>query len=48
MELIEQEGRWFWINHDKLTVSPSYPTRELAEEWYNLHDSWLERPAIIR
>ena len=39
---------WFWINHKEVTVSPRYPTKERAEEWYNLHDNWLERPAIIQ
>jgi hypothetical protein len=39
---------WFWINNKEVTVSPRYPTKELAEEWYSLHDNWLESPAIIR
>ena len=38
---------WFWINHKEVTVSPRFATKARAEEWYNLHDNWLERPAII-
>ena len=38
---------WFWINRKEVTVSPRFATKARAEEWYNLHDNWLERPAII-
>ena len=47
MELIEKDGQWYWINDNGNTVSPSYPTKELAQEWYGLHEIWLERPAIL-
>ena len=39
---------WFWINHKEVTVSPRFDSKARAEEWYNLHDNWLERPAIIQ
>lgn len=48
MQLIEQEGQWWWINHEGAVLSPKFGSKALADEWYNLHDSWLERPAIIR
>ncbi len=38
---------WFWINHSQKTVSPQFDTKARAEEWYSLHDNWLERPAIL-
>ena len=48
MKLIEQEGQWWWINHKGTVLSPKFGTKARAEEWYDLHDNWLERPAIIR
>jgi len=42
------QEQWFWINHNEVTVSPRFDTKARAEEWYNLHDNWLERPAIIQ
>ena len=47
MQLLEQEGQWYWINHENKVVSPRFNTKELAEEWYGLHEGWLERPAIL-
>ncbi len=40
--------KWYWENHEGKVVSPQFATKERAEEWYGLHDTWLERPAIIR
>ena len=52
MQLIEEiEGgfsTWFWKNQRGEIVSPRYPSKEAAEKWYNLHNNWLESPAIIR
>lgn len=52
MELIETVGngftKWHWENHEGKMVSPYFATKARAEEWYKLHDNWLERPAIIR
>ena len=48
MKLLEQEGQWYWINHKGSVVSPKFGTKERADEWYNLHNNWLESPAIIR
>lgn len=48
MKLIEQEGQWWWINHKGTVLSPKFGSKALAEEWYDLHDNWLERPAIIQ
>ena len=42
------QEEWFWINREEVTVSPRYTSKEAAEQWYNLHNSWLESPAIIR
>ena len=42
------QEEWFWINREEVTVSPRYPSKEAAEQWYNLHNNWLESPAIIR
>lgn len=47
MKLLEQEGQWYWINHKGDVVSPKFGTKGLADEWYGLHDCWLERPAIL-
>ena len=38
---------WFWINDKEVTLSPQFDTKARAEEWYGLHDCWLERPAIL-
>jgi hypothetical protein len=52
MKLIEVKGngftKWYWENHEGKVVSPQFSTKERADEWYGLHDTWLERPAIIR
>ena len=52
MKLIETVGngftKWHWENHKGVMVSPYFSTKERAEEWYNLHNNWLESPAIIR
>ena len=52
MELIETVGngftKWHWENREGKMVSPYFATKARAEEWYKLHDNWLERPAIIR
>ena len=51
MQLIEEiEGgfpTWFWKNHRGEVVSPRFNTKKQANEWYSLHDNWLERPAIL-
>ena len=51
MQLIkEMEGgfpTWFWKNHKGEVVSPQFDSKARAEEWYGLHDNWLERPAIL-
>lgn len=41
------QEQWFWINHKEVTVSPRFDTKARADEWYSLHDNWLERPAIL-
>lgn len=48
MQLIEQESQWWWINHEGTVVSPQFGSKEQAENWYKLHNNWLESPAIIR
>lgn len=48
MELIEEGGQWFWINYRKEVVSPKFDTEDEANKWYNLHNNWLESPAILR
>lgn len=52
MKLIETVGngftKWHWENHQGKMVSPYFATKERADEWYKLHDNWLERPAIIQ
>jgi hypothetical protein len=47
MKLIEEAGLWYWENHEGKVVSPQFSTKERADEWYGLHDTWLERPAIL-
>jgi len=42
------QTQWFWINREEITISPKFDTKERAEDWYNLHNNWLESPAIIR
>ncbi len=41
------QTEWFWINREEVTVSPRFATKARAEEWYNLHENWLESPAIL-
>ena len=48
MELKEEGGQWFWINYRKEVVSPNFDTKDEANKWYNLHNNWLESPAILR
>ena len=52
MELKEVVGKgfkkYYWENDKGVMVSPYFGSKERAEEWYKLHDNWLERPAIIR
>jgi hypothetical protein len=38
---------WFWTNDKEVALSPQFDTKARAEEWYGLHDNWLERPAIL-
>ena len=47
MQLIEEAGFWYWKNDKGTTVSPQFDSRARAEEWYSLHDNWLESPAIL-
>jgi len=47
MKLIEEAGRWYWINNKDVILSPQFDSKARAEEWYGLHDNWLERPAIL-
>lgn len=47
MKLIEEAGFWYWKNDKDMTVSPKFGSKEQADEWYGLHDNWLERPAIL-
>ena len=47
MQLIEEAGLWYWKNDKGITVSPQFDSKARADEWYGLHDNWLERPAII-
>ena len=39
--------KWYWENYEGKVVSPQFATKERAKEWYNLHDNWLESPAIL-
>jgi len=48
MKLIEEAGRWYWVNDKNVILSPQFDNKARADEWYGLHDTWLERPAIIR
>ena len=48
MQLIEEAGLWYWKNDKGMVVSPQFDSKALADEWYGLHDNWLERPAIIQ
>ena len=47
MQLIEEAGLWYWKNYKGMVVSPRFDSKALADEWYGLHDNWLERPAIL-
>jgi hypothetical protein len=48
MQLIEEGGQWFWKNCENEVVSPKFNTKDEANKWYNLHNNWLESPAILR
>jgi len=47
MKLIEEEGMWYWVNDKNVVLSPRFDSKVRADEWYGLHDTWLERPAIL-
>ena len=42
----EIEVVWFWVTDQDVTVSQQYPTKEMAYEWYYMHERWLEHPEI--
>ena len=39
--------KYYWENHQGKMVSPYFGSKERAEEWYGLHENWLESPAIL-
>lgn len=51
MRLVEVVGKgfkkYYWENKEGKLVSPYFATKERAEEWYGLHENWLESPAIL-
>ena len=51
MRLVETVGagftKWSWENDEGTLLSPFFATKERAQEWYGLHESWLEQPAIL-
>ena len=47
MSLVNREGQWYWRNWLGLMQSPRFDSKARADEWYSLHDNWLERPAIL-
>ncbi len=36
------EIQYFWINSKEVTVSPRFPKKSLALEWYTIHEEWME------
>jgi hypothetical protein len=36
------EIQYFWVNSDDVTVSPRFPRKTLALEWFSLHEEWME------
>jgi len=49
IQYTHDDGRtvWFWINDKEVALSPQFDSKARADEWYGLHDNWLERPAIL-
>jgi len=54
MRLIKEEGyregewKYFWVNDKGMMMSPAFPKKTLAVEWYTMHQEWMEndRPAV--
>lgn len=48
MKLIEykdnesDEIQYFWINSKEVTISPRFPKKTLALEWFSMHEEWME------
>ena len=48
MKLVEykdnesDEIQYFWINSKEVTISPRFPKKTLALEWFSMHEEWME------
>jgi hypothetical protein len=36
------EIQYFWINSKEVTISPRFPKKTLALEWFSMHEEWME------